>query len=72
MLEVRAPDELGVLHRITAALAGCGLDVRSAHVSTLGADAVDAFYLVGPDGGPLTDPVLRSGVCAAVLQALTR
>ena len=40
VLEVRAPDALGVLHRITAALARCGLDVRTAHISTLGADAV--------------------------------
>jgi [protein-PII] uridylyltransferase len=70
VLEVRAPDALGVLHRITAALAGCGLDVRTAHVSTLGADAVDAFYLVGPDGGPLLDPALRTRAREAVLAAL--
>jgi len=70
VLEVRAPDALGVLHRITAALARCGLDVRTAHISTLGADAVDAFYLVGPDGGPLTDPAQRRLVCRAVLDAL--
>ena len=71
VLEVRAPDALGVLHRTTAALARCGLDVRTAHITTLGADAVDAFYLVGPDGGPLTDPVLRAHVCAEVVSALT-
>ena len=47
VVEVRAPDELGVLHRITAVLDSYGLDVRSAHVSTLGADVVDAFYVVG-------------------------
>ena len=71
VLEVRAPDRLGVLHRITAALAGCGLDVRTAHISTLGADAVDAFYVVGPDGGKLEDPVLRELVVDTVLAALT-
>ena len=70
VLEVRAPDALGVLHRITAAIARCGLDVRTAHISTLGADAVDAFYLVGPDGGPLTDAALRARVCAEVRTAL--
>jgi [protein-PII] uridylyltransferase len=70
VLEVRAPDALGVLHRITAALAGCRLDVRTAHISTLGADAVDAFYLVGADGGPLTDPALRERARSAVLTAL--
>ena len=70
VLEVRAPDGLGVLHRVTAALAGCGLDVRTAHISTLGADVVDAFYLVGPDGGPLRDPAQREHVREQVLAAL--
>ena len=70
VLEVRARDALGVLHRITSAIAACGLDVRSAHVSTLGADVVDAFYVVGPDGGKVTDPVLRTLARDAVLAAL--
>ena len=70
VVEVRANDGLGVLHRITAALAACGLDVRTAHISTLGADVVDAFYVVGPGGGPLSDPVLRAQVTRAVLAAL--
>ena len=70
VLEVRAPDALGVLHRITTAIAGCGLDVRTAHVSTLGADAVDAFYLVGPDGLPLRDQGLRDRLREQVLAAL--
>jgi len=67
---VRARDALGVLHRITTAIAACGLDVRSAHVSTLGADVVDAFYVVGPDGGKVTDPDLRTLARDAVLAAL--
>ena len=70
VLEVRARDALGVLHRITTAIAACGLDVRSAHVSTLGADVVDAFYVVGPDGGKVTDPDLRTLARDAVLAAL--
>ncbi|MBC7374694.1 MAG: [protein-PII] uridylyltransferase, partial [Frankiales bacterium] len=70
VIEVRAQDGLGVLHRITGAIAACGLDVRTAHISTLGADVVDAFYVVGPDGGKLTDPVLRSLAQSAVLAAL--
>jgi len=70
VVEVRATDGLGVLHRITRALASCELDVRTAHISTLGADVVDAFYVVGPDGGKLTDPDLRASVSHAVLAAL--
>ncbi|MFN2537613.1 MAG: [protein-PII] uridylyltransferase [Mycobacteriales bacterium] len=45
VVEVRAPDEVGVLHRICAVLASHHLDVRSAHISTLGHDVVDAFYV---------------------------
>ena len=67
VVEVRAADSLGVLHRITGALATAGLDVRTAHICTLGADVVDAFYVVGPDGGRLPDP---EPVRAALLAAL--
>lgn len=71
VVEVRAADGLGVLHRIASALGECGLDVRTAHISSLGADVVDAFYVVGPDGGQLIDPVLRDRVAERVLAALS-
>ncbi len=70
VVEVRAADALGVLHRIARALQTCGLDVRTAHLSSLGADVVDAFYVVGPDGGKLADPALRDRVREQVLAAL--
>lgn len=69
VLELRAADSAGLLHRVTAALERCGVDVRSARVSTLGGAVVDAFYLVGPDGEPVTDPGLRGRVGDAVLAA---
>ncbi|WP_306318741.1 MULTISPECIES: [protein-PII] uridylyltransferase [unclassified Streptomyces] len=53
VIEVRAHDVPGLLHRIGRALEVAGVRVRSAHVSTLGANAVDAFYVAGGDGGPL-------------------
>ena len=65
IVEVRAPDELGVLHRITAVLDDFGLDVRSAHISTLGADVVDAFYVP-----VLSDPDRRESLVAALLAVL--
>jgi [protein-PII] uridylyltransferase len=65
VVEVRAPDELGVLHRIAHVLETHGLDVRSAHVSTLGADVVDAFYVP-----VLEDPELRAQVVADLLAVL--
>ncbi|MDT7548227.1 MAG: [protein-PII] uridylyltransferase [Actinomycetota bacterium] len=71
VVEVRAPDALGILHRITAALDECGLDVRTAHVSTLGADVVDAFYVVGPDGGKIADEALRREIEERLLAAVS-
>ncbi|MFF4323117.1 [protein-PII] uridylyltransferase [Streptomyces sp. NPDC001568] len=63
VLEVRAPDAVGLLHRIGRALEAAGVRVRSAHVSTLGANAVDTVYVVDADGKPLT------GTDAAALAA---
>jgi [protein-PII] uridylyltransferase len=64
VLEVRAPDGLGVLHRIAAAIALADGDVHSARCQTLGADVVDTFTVA-----PL-DPAARGRVGAAVLAAL--
>ncbi|PRY45673.1 UTP--GlnB (protein PII) uridylyltransferase GlnD [Geodermatophilus tzadiensis] len=50
IVEVRAADRAGLLYRLTAALAAEGLDVTSARIETLGADAADYFYVVSPTG----------------------
>ncbi|MFD5975752.1 [protein-PII] uridylyltransferase [Streptomyces bacillaris] len=62
VIEVRAQDAPGLLHRIGNALESSAVRVRSAHVSTLGANAVDAFYVTGTDGDPL--PELRAAEVA--------
>jgi [protein-PII] uridylyltransferase len=53
VIEVRAQDAPGLLFRIGAALDDAGVRVRSMHVSTLGANAVDAFYVTQAQGAPL-------------------
>jgi [protein-PII] uridylyltransferase len=55
VLEVRARDAIGLLHWVTAALERCGVDIRSARISSLGSFVVDAFYLTDGNGKPLTD-----------------
>ncbi|MFE3937532.1 ACT domain-containing protein, partial [Streptomyces goshikiensis] len=70
VLEVRAPDAVGLLHRIGRALESARVRVRSAHVSTLGANAVDSLYVVDPDGKPLTAPAATA--LAATLEAALR
>jgi [protein-PII] uridylyltransferase len=71
VVEVRAHDAPGLLWRIGRALGECGLDVRAARVETLGAEAVDVFYVVGADGRPVTDAPTRGQIAAQVLSALT-
>ena len=72
VVEVRAPDGVAVLHRITNALANCRLDVRVARVSTLGHEVVDAFYVVDRTGAKVTDDEALDAIQAAVLRELRR
>lgn len=70
VVEVRAHDRPGLLWRIGRAFGDCGLDVRAARVETLGAEAVDVFYVVDRAGGPLTEGAQRAQVRDQVLAAL--
>ncbi|MFF6846445.1 [protein-PII] uridylyltransferase [Streptomyces antimycoticus] len=70
VIEVRAQDAPGLLHRIGRALEHTGVAVRSAHVSTLGANAVDAFYVTDSSGAPLK-PMHAAEVAQKVERALT-
>ncbi len=56
IIEVRAADEIGLLHRLTSCLFGSGLDVNAARVATIGGEVIDAFYVRAPGGEKLTDP----------------
>jgi [protein-PII] uridylyltransferase len=66
VLEVRAPDEIGLLHRITRSLFEADLDVVSARVSTLGEMVVDAFYVREATGAKVTDPQRLSAITSAL------
>jgi [protein-PII] uridylyltransferase len=70
VLEVRAPDEVGLLHRITRVLFEASLDVVSARVSTLGELVVDAFYVREAEGDKVTDPDRLSQITAAIWASL--
>src|SRR3954465_10004579 len=69
VVEVRAHDAIGLLHRLTRALADAELDVRSARVSTLGAEVVDAFYVTDRFGSPVDAPMRRTEIEARLLTA---
>ena len=55
VLEVRAADRPGVVYLVCAALARLDIAVRSAHVATLGPQAVDVFYLQEAAAGALSE-----------------
>lgn len=55
VIEVRAADRLGVVYQVSAALARLQMTVRSAHVSTLGPQAVDVFYVQEEAAGALSE-----------------
>lgn len=53
VLEVRMDDRPGVVHLVAATLADLHISVRSAHVSTLGPQAIDVFYVQEEYAGAL-------------------
>lgn len=71
VVEVRAPDGVGVLYRITKALADLALDIRHARVQTLGHEVVDTFYVRDPGGAKVTDPFYVGEVERALLHAVS-
>ena len=67
VLEVRTTDRPGVVHLVCKALAQLDVTVRSAHVDTLGPQAVDVFYLQEASAGVLSDQ--RAAAAAHAVRA---
>jgi [protein-PII] uridylyltransferase len=70
VIEVRAPDSIGLLHRVATALAEMGLDIRHATVQTIGPSVVDSFYVRTSEGAKVTDPYHRAEIERALLHAV--
>ena len=54
VIEVRSHDRPGLLFRIGTAITQSKIDIRSAIVTTLGAEAIDTLYVTELTGGPLS------------------
>lgn len=67
VLEVRTADRPGVIHLVCAALTRLDIMVRSAHVDTLGPQAMDVFYLQETAAGALGDD--RAATAAHTVRA---
>jgi [protein-PII] uridylyltransferase len=55
LVEVRAPDRVGLLYRITRALHDLGLDIHHAKVATYPEGALDVFYVWDLSGTKLDE-----------------
>jgi len=53
VIEVRAPDAMGVLYAIAAGISDLDLDIHVAKIDTLGERVVDVFYVRTPSGDKL-------------------
>lgn len=72
VIEVRADDRPGLIYTVCRSLAELGISVRSAHVATLGPQAVDVFYVqeAGIDAAQPLEPARSALAVTRVLDSL--
>ncbi len=76
LVEVRAPDRSRLLYKLASTISDTGFDILSAMVATLGAEAIDVFYVQAgrdPDtgtGGRKLDDAERARVETALAEAV--
>jgi [protein-PII] uridylyltransferase len=71
VVDVHAPDSIGILYRISHALVELGLDIRSAKVQTIGAQVVDSFYVRDRRGDKVADAETLSEIERAILHNIS-
>jgi [protein-PII] uridylyltransferase len=69
VVEVRSPDDVGVLFRITRTLTALGLDIHQARVVTLGQEVVDTFYVRDSSGNAVDHRAAE--ITASLMEMLT-
>lgn len=71
VVEVHAPDHVGLLAQVASTFADLGVDVRTAKVSTLGDRVVDVFYVHDAAGNKITKQLTVDQLRATLLARLT-
>jgi [protein-PII] uridylyltransferase len=71
IIEVHAPDQVGLLASVAAVFADLDVDVSVALVATSGTRAVDVFYVRDAHGAKPTDPLLLQRLRATLIARLT-
>jgi [protein-PII] uridylyltransferase len=64
IVEVRAPDRVGLLYSIAAGLHELGLDIHHAKIATHPDGALDVFYVRDLNGQKLDQPVAETAARA--------
>ncbi len=70
VLEVRGPDSIGLLYRVTRAIADLDLDIYTAKVQTIGDDVVDSFYILDADHEKVVEDAFQREIELAILTAI--
>jgi [protein-PII] uridylyltransferase len=71
VVEVHAPDHVGLLAQVAATFADLEVDVRTAKVATLGDRVVDVFYVRDVAGNKIADRLTLEQLKATLLARLT-
>jgi [protein-PII] uridylyltransferase len=71
VIEVHAPDHVGLLARVAAVFGDLDLDVSLAKVATLGDRVIDVFYVRDATGAKIRDPRVLERLRATLLAQLT-
>ena len=71
VIEVHAPDHVGLLAQVASTFADLGVDVRTAKVSTLGERVVDVFYVHDAAGDKITKQLTLDQLKATLIARLT-
>ena len=70
IIDVYAPDTLGLLYRITETISRLGLNISFAKIATRVDGIVDSFYILDADGKKLDDPAQREAVKREILATI--
>jgi len=71
VVEVHAPDDVGLLAQVAATFADLDVDVRTAKVATLGDRVVDVFYVRDADGNKIEERLALDQLKATLMARLT-
>jgi [protein-PII] uridylyltransferase len=70
IIDLEAPDRIGLLYDIASAIFDLGLDLSVARIATDGRQARDAFYVTNRGGGKIDDPLRLEEIEKRIEEAL--